>query len=308
MGYMTFEQQQVKHLQFLQEAGLEVASLIIDSPEFIRCRKTGEIGRGESTYKTVSRILNNGMIGLMTWRRSEGQEVAIYKTYGWLCNSNNTETNRSDVPSKTAYQVLTKGDIPFQSNLARIQTFWELSSRYGVSDYLRRKGVGSYRIRFRDNKYGKVAVVPAENIQGLLCGYQMLNANGDKLFAKDMQLKGVFHWLNMLTDDSAIGIAESYVTAATCLEVTCMPMVTAFSGYNLEHVAMALKNRYPNNPLVIFADNDVHLKENKGVISALNALNRATRGSIMLTPKFSRGFEGPSYSDWNDLVRVSGRL
>jgi len=308
MGYMTFEQQQAKHLQFLQEAGFEVASLIIDSSEFIRSRTTGEVGRGEYAYKTVTRMLNNGMVGLMTWRRSEKGEVATYKTYGWPGNPTGKEKYSSDIPSQIMYQQIPCDNTPLDSDLDKIRTFWNLSSPCGISDYLRRKGVGSYRIRFRENQYGRVAIVPIVDIHGQLYGYQMLNSDGSKFFAKGTRLNGAFHALNNLTDDSPIGIAESYVTAATCLELTHMPMITAFTSNNLEHVAMALQERYPKNPLVIFADNDTHLSQNKGLISALNALDRAKSGGLILTPKFRYDLSGPGYSDWNDLVRVSGRL
>ena len=83
MKNMSFEQQVVEHIHFLQNTELEVSNLIIDSQEFIRSRATGEVGRGEYAYKTVSRVLNNGMMGLMTWCRSERGEVNTYKTYGW---------------------------------------------------------------------------------------------------------------------------------------------------------------------------------------------------------------------------------
>lgn len=308
MGYMTFEQQQVKHLQFLQESGLEVASLIIDSPEFIRSRITGELGRGEYAYKTVSRILNNGMMGLMTWCRSEDGKVNTYKTHGWPFNPTDKGRYFSDISSQIAYQPIREGNIPLCADLEKIRKFWELSSQYGGSDYLTRKGVGSYRIRFRENQYGKVAVVPIVDIRSKLCGYQILNANGSKVFAKGMQLNGAFHRLNKLTDDSAIGIAESYVTAATCLELVHMPMVTAFTGNNLEHVAIALQKRYPKSPLVIFADNDTHLNENKGMTSAAKALARAKSGGLVLAPQFKNCPRRRDYSDWNDLVRESGRL
>src|SRR5271154_3058526 len=47
MEYMSFEQQTIKHLQFLRQVGMEVESLKINSQEFIRIRPTGELGRGE---------------------------------------------------------------------------------------------------------------------------------------------------------------------------------------------------------------------------------------------------------------------
>jgi hypothetical protein len=308
MSYMTFEQQTIQHLQFLRKEGLEISNLIIDSPEFIRSRTKGELGRGEYTYKTVSRMLNNGMMGLMTWCRSKKGKISTYKTYGRPFNSIDKGRYFSGASSQVVSQSIMRENIPLAVNLEKIRKFWELSSLQGVSDYLNRKGVGSYRIRFRENQYGKVAIIPIVDIRGKLCGYQMLNSNGSKVFANGMQLNGAFHRLTKLTDNLAIGIAESYVTAATCLEIVGIPMVTAFTSNNLEHVALALQERYPNSPLVIFADNDTHLNENKGIISAIKALGQAKSGGLVLAPQFKNCPCGKDYSDWNDLVRESGRL
>ena len=92
MSVMTFEQQIALHLHFLQQTGLEVKSLIIDSSEFIRSRTNGKMGRGEYAYKTVSRKLNNGMTGLMTWCRSENGQIQTYKTYGHPPREDNQKT------------------------------------------------------------------------------------------------------------------------------------------------------------------------------------------------------------------------
>ena len=308
MEYMSFEQQTIKHIQFLREEGLEVASLDINPQEFIRSRTAGEVGRGEYAYKTVSRLLNNGMMGLLTWCRSASGTVKTYKTYGQPCNP----ADRGEFCPHTEFQIpcqpMMEKNIHLNADLEKIQKFWDLSSRHGRADYLERKGVGSYRIRFRDNQYGRVAVVPIANVRDKLCGYQILNSNGSKVFAKGMQLKGAFHRLTKLADDSAIGIAESYVTAATCLELVNIPMVTAFTSNNLQNVVMALHECYPKSPLVIFADNDMHLSENKGVINAFKALERSTCGGLVLTPQFQAYPGGGDHSDWNDLVRESGRI
>ena len=188
----------------------------------------------------------------------------------------------------------------------KIQRFWDLSSPEGVSDYLIRKRVGSHRIRFRENHYGKVAVIPMTDIHGCLQGYQILNADGSKVFAKGIHLTGLFHRLTDLIDNVAIGIAESYVTAATCHALLPMPMVTAFTGDNMQHVAAALRGHYPNSPLVIFADNDSHLAENKGMLNAAKALEKAKGNGISLAPSFNRSPKVRNCSDWNDLVREIG--
>jgi hypothetical protein len=305
MEYMSFEQQTIKHLQFLRQIGMEVESLKINPEEFVRIRTMGELGRGEYAYKTVSRTLRNGMIGLLTWCRSASGMVTTYKTYGWPCHPAEMERFFSDTVS---YQPMMEKNILSNADLEKIKKFWALSSRHGRADYLERKGVGSYRIRFRENQYGKVAVVPIANVRDELCGYQILNSNGSKVFARGMQLKGAFHRLTKLADDSAIGIAESYVTAATCLELVNMPMVTTFTSSNLEYVVIALQKRYPKSPVVIFADNDMHLTENKGVISALKALEHSRSGGLVLTPQHQAYSKGRDHSDWNDLVRERGRI
>ena len=191
------------------------------------------------------------MIGLLTWCRGDmGNSLQhTRRTVGRASRRN--DRFFSETKFQMQSQPVMKKNIHLSADLKKIKKFWDLSSRHGRADYLERKGVESYRIRFRDNQYGRVAVVPIVNVSDKLCGHQILNSNGSKVFAKGMQLKGAFHRLTKLTDDSAIGIAESYVTAATCLEFVNMPMVTAFTSSNLEHVVMALQKRYPKSPLVI---------------------------------------------------------
>jgi phage/plasmid primase-like uncharacterized protein len=299
MSYMTFEQQKGEHLQFLQKSGLMVTELVLNSDDFIRSRADGESGRGEYAYKTVVRRLNNGMTGLLTWCRCAHGQISTYKTYGLPRHEEIECHTYSDFPVTVAVQET--------QDLGKIHKFWEMSLQVGRSEYLERKGVGSYGIRFRDNQYGKVAVVPVRDIQDNLRGYQILNANGSKVFAKGMQLVGFMHCLSSLSNGSTIGIAESYVTAATCLELLNMPMVTAFTSGNLATVVLRLHERYPQSPLIVFADNDMHLKENKGVHSAMKAIKGAGCSSNVLIPQFPTGKQGREYSDWNDLVHVLGR-
>ena len=54
MEYMNFEQQTIKHLQFLRQVGMEVDRLKINPQEFIRVGTTRELGRGEYAYNGSS--------------------------------------------------------------------------------------------------------------------------------------------------------------------------------------------------------------------------------------------------------------
>jgi phage/plasmid primase-like uncharacterized protein len=305
MIYMTFEEQMASHLQFLREAGLVLSTLSINSLTFIRCQSSEMVGRGEYAYKTVSRQLNNGMTGLMTWCRGRSGKINLHKTYGYNFQSDGAEN------AMQALNVLTQSILKeqeFEQDLRKLQKFWSRSSAIGESDYLKRKGVEAHRIRFRENNYGKVAVVPMRDVYGQLKGYQILNANGSKAFAKGIRISGLFHALTDLIDDVPIGIAESYVTTATCFELLPMPIVTAFTSENLERTAEVLQENYPNSPLVIFADNDRHLEQNKGVVSARKALKKAKGNGIILVPKFKDTLKERAYSDWNDLVREIGPM
>ena len=222
-----------------------------------------------------------------------------YKTYGY-------SSDKDIDQKKPVITPIHRLQIKEETCLQRIQKFWELSSQRGESDYLKRKGVGAYRIRFRENHYGKVAVIPIRNVQNRLFGYQLLNPDGSKIFAKGIKLSGMFHQLNELCNGMPIGITESYVTAATCIELIGMSMVTAFTGNNLEQVAIALRRDYPNSPLVMFADNDRHFKENKGIINAFKALKLSGDNGIVIAPYFNDHPKTRNYSDWNDLVREIG--
>ena len=303
MGYMTFGQQIAQHLQFLQKVGLELTNLTIDSPEFVRARVKGKQGRGEYAYKTVSRRLDNGMIGLLTWCRSESGKIDTYKTFGYPPIDGDVR-DLSSGPSHNVHQRVLEEKTDL--NLEKIRKFWEFSSRCGESDYLRRKGVGAYRIRFRENQYGRVGVVPMRDAHGGLRGYQILNPDGSKAFAKGMKRKGLFHQLTELSDGLPIGVAEGYVTAATCLELAGISMVAAFTSDNLVQVTATLRWLYPSSPVVIFADNDRHLSENKGVISANEAFVRAGGKTVVLTPGFDGYPAARDYTDWNDLLREVG--
>lgn len=294
MSYMTMKEQIRSHLNFLVSSGLDVSELKINSG-FIRCKsKEQHEGRGELSYKTTQSRLNNGMVGLATWCRCRGGIVQTHKTYGFPDNGG---TNRE------FEQIEEQGDI---ESARKAEMFWEYSDRIGESDYLRRKGVGYYGIRFRNNAYGHVAVIPLRDAEGKLWSYQLLNSDGTKRVPKNIRVSGLFHVLQPFVNGQPIGLAESYVVAATCYETIGLPAVTATSSSNLERTAIILRNKYPNSRIIILADNDRHLEENKGVQIACTVSKRLGVNCTVAIPDFE-GFPTTSdYSDWNDLVREKG--
>lgn len=154
-----------------------------------------------------------------------------------------------------------------QSNeeaVKKSQYIWRsLAKESGRSDYLEKKRVGAYGIRFLENKYGLVAVVPARDSGGNIRALEFLNPDGTKRFLTGSSWKGLFHMLFIPVNGKIIGIAESYVTAAICLELVRIPTVCAFSSGNLPAAARSMHAMFPGSSIAIFADNDKH-PESKG--------------------------------------------
>ena len=63
--------------------------------------------------------------------------------------------------------------------------------------------------------------------------------------------------LEALKDAPVLIIAEGYATAGSIAEATQYPTVAAFDSGNLEPVAKALKEAFPDKPIVIAGDDDV---------------------------------------------------
>jgi phage/plasmid primase-like uncharacterized protein len=293
VAYMTMQEQIASHLEFLQQHDFVVDELHIDGG-FIRCCPTEKTsGRGELCYQTRKTQLRNGLVGLITWIRGIGGENNTHKTYGEDFPHNEQSKSQQNITQRL-------------KTTENIEIFWELSDELGESEYLLRKGVGYYGIRFRNGEYGKTAIVPMRDIAGRLWGYQIINPDGSKRYAKDSETKSLLHMLHKPIDGFPIGIAESYITAATCFELTGMAMVTAFSADNLLSAGVALRERFHNSPIVVFADNDRHLQENKGKIAAEALKDRLGICCQILIPDFSNYPPGREFSDWNDLVREVG--
>ena len=312
----TYDDQIREHIAFLQSNGLDVVELKVSAAgnaEYVRCRAIGETsGRGEYCYQTVGSTLKNGTFGLSTICRLPGDErPAPFRTNG-LPPSANCINPQVDCASFARPKPRKADDQGRQSNEEaekKSQYIWSLAKESGRSDYLEKKEVGAYGIRFLENKYGRVAVVPARDPGGSIRALEFLNPDGIKRFLTGSSWKGLFHMLRPPVNGQIIGIAESYVTAAICLELVRIPTVCAFSSGNLPAVARSIHAMFPASSIAIFADNDRHLESkgvNVGVLKAKEALNGLGRSVFLLAPDFGSRQPAKDESDWNDLVRVLG--
>jgi phage/plasmid primase-like uncharacterized protein len=307
MSYKTYAEQLTEHIRFLQSQGLSIEQLNI-SGSFIRCPKEGQSGRGELCYKSTLTKLNNGTVGIATWCRGLAGLQTSYQTYG-LGPAEGESAPKVEVHSSQTKESISEMHC---SVAKKAYGFWQHSSVTGSSDYLGRKSVGSYGIRFRQSdQYGNVAVIPMYDSDGKLWSYQLLNLDGKKRHPKDARTKGLFYKLKEPVNGKPIGIAESYVTAATCMELSDIPMVCAFSSSNLFDITKLMLSLHPASPIIIFGDNDRHLEksgnQNVGRLKAQEAQNLSKNRIILAIPDFYNLEPSKEASDWNDLVRLKGK-
>lgn len=104
-------------------------------------------------------------------------------------------------------------------------------------------------------------VIPAYDENGKIWANQTIYPDGNKRFTAGGKKEGNFHvvgGLEHLNSSDVIIIAEGYATAATLKEASNRPVVAAFDSGNLKTVAEKLHQKYPDKPIIIAGDDDVH--------------------------------------------------
>lgn len=163
-------------------------------------------------------------------------------------------------------------------------------------------------------------LIPATDADGKLWSLQTVNPNF-KGFVKDGRKAGLFtvagatpqeYFAALDKDPSApLVLAEGYATSDTVARLAGGPVVAAFDSGNLDAVARQLRERYPNRPMLIAADNDHRAEKelgpdgkprpNVGLVKAQSAAK--AHGAGVMTPRFADNDKG---SDWNDYAQQHG--
>jgi len=114
-------------------------------------------------------------------------------------------------------------------------------------------------------------LLSAQNANGDVRTVQTIQSSGMKRFAAGGEKQGTFHviggggnGLDDLQNVPAIVIGEGYATADTLSQALGYPTVAAFDSGNLPHVAEQLHNAFPDKPVVIAGDNDLHQELTEG--------------------------------------------
>jgi antirestriction protein ArdC/phage/plasmid primase-like uncharacterized protein len=172
--------------------------------------------------------------------------------------------------------------------------------------YLLRKGVPPLG-GIKESPDGRLLLVPLYNAQGEIRNVQEIDWDGNKRFQKDGQKQGCFFMIDSAQKlkQGEIILAEGYVTGVSINMATEKPVAVAFDAGNLEPVARALREKFPEAKITICADND-HARDrgNIGVERAKEAAQNV--GGTVIIPIFNNDELKSKKTDFNDLHQSRG--
>ena len=178
------------------------------------------------------------------------------------------------------------------------QKIWDQAKK-AISNhpYLVTKKADAFGIKHN----GQKLLIPLRDNKGKLWNLQQVFENGKKRFLKNGKVKGLFHNIGEQTD--VIYIGEGYATMASVHIATGKACVVAFNAGNLKDVCSQVRDSYPDNEIVVCADDD-HLTEgNPGLTKAREAALEI--GAGLAVPDFGET-RGSGETDFNDLHRARG--
>ena len=285
-------------LNQFQAAGLIVENLEIDTKDIVRVKVDGDKGKSTSgwyrVYSVTSKKGNIYYAGVYgNWKDSalpdSGQNIS-YEGHSLSAEDVAAIKRKQEQARKS---VAAERKAKNKEAADRAAPIWEGLGRDGASDYLARKKVSAFGVRFSRG----TVVVPVVGVKENLVGLQFIQANGSKKFLTGTAKKGASHLIGSPADDLPMVVTEGYATAASIHMATQWPVLVAFDAGNLPAVAKNCRAKFPDVRLIIAADNDdAGRKYGK----------RASEGAVgtMTLPAFNN--PGAKDTDFNDLHVAEG--
>jgi len=224
-------------------------------------------------------------------------EKTNWKATGHVLSDEQKAALRAEAEKHRALQELERRTQQEKASKRAYAKFINAKEAVPEQAYLAKKGVPGIGVREDEN--GNL-LVPGYDTEGHIHTLQTISLDG-KQFEAGSRKKGTFFPIDPegKLGKEVILIAEGFATAASVHLATGKPVVAAFDAGNLEPVAVALREKFPNAPIVILADNDHGLSVNVGVEKATLAA-KAVQGHVIV-PSFSEGEKMRGMTDFNDL-------
>lgn len=165
--------------------------------------------------------------------------------------------------------------------------------------YLTRKGIKAHGARL----YKDALVIPMRDADGVLHSLQFIDADGGKKFLSGGRVAGCYFSIGTTKGAAALCTDEGFATGATINEATGYPVAVAFNAGNLLAVAKSMREKLPDLPLIICADDDSKTEGNPGLTKASEAARSV--GGLLAIPDF--GANRPDgATDFNDMATHCG--
>lgn len=255
--------------------------LIIEGPPEIgrlkRCKVEGDRGRKKSGWYIVNELrLSRGVVVLVgafgNWKT--GLSGRLKADIPPLSEQERAEYHAAMEAQRAEAEA--KRRAIAEEAAAKAARIWPCLPEVGASDYLDRKRVRAFGLRFTRG----TIVVPVRNVVGDLVGLQFIAGDGEKRFLTGTAKQGAFHLIGEWREGEPLGVAEGYATAATVHQATGWAVAVAFDAGNLEPVVRALRSRWPSARIVVCADDDDAGRKAAGQCVA-------AAGAVIALPRFS---------------------
>lgn len=179
--------------------------------------------------------------------------------------------------------------------------------------YLTRKGVRCFGLRLyrgplslRGMRCEGALIIPRRTVAGDLASLQFISPNGDKRYLNGPVPPGTCFLIGKANGVRCI--PEGYATAASVHAATGYCVAMAFEAGNLEPAAKALRQEFPDEHLIVCADDDWKTVRNgepyNTGIEAARAAALAVDGHLAI-PNFGED-RAENATDFNDLHQSKG--
>lgn len=249
-------------------------------------------GKKDGWYVAHALTLNDGrerVVGVYGWWK----DGATYKIKAQTRGLSDEEKRRLAVLRRDAERrAKAEREQKAREAAQKANRIWVTLPEEGRSDYLERKQVGAWGVRFTRG----TLVIPLRTSPDDLVGLQFVDGDGTKRFLTGTAKQGAYHLLGPTPRPGDwVGVCEGYATAASVRAALDWPTVQAFDCGNLAPVLRNLKRHFPGVRFVVCADNDSATAGNPGVTKGREAAVK--HRALLAAPTFRDGADG----DFNDL-------
>ena len=284
----------------IRAAGLTPPDTIIDDGTLRRVATNGKRGDDAGWYVLHANGIAAGCFG--DWRTDFTQT--------WRADIGRTLTPAEESAQRAKADAMRKqreaDEAEAQERTAKKAAAIVRASEPAPEDhpYLARRGVKPHGARVQDG----LLVIPMRDTGGKLWNVERIEpvrpASGtDKKGLYRGRRTGCYFSIGSIEGAVALCIVEGFATGATINEASGYPVAVAFNAGNLLPVAKALREKFPELPLILCADDDYRSEGNPGLTKA-TAAARAV-GGLLAIPDF--GVDRPEgATDFNDLAQHRG--